>query len=110
MNSDLFELRFSRTLWEGVYRAWVLDTEGMQIASLRVITCLPIDKNELPENAPDAGPVLLVTVDVAEIDPKEFLQWENTLALKILAQFSHQEPVPRECQFFYPSPLNTHWA
>lgn len=109
MDFDLFELHFSRTLWEGVYRAWVLDAEGMQVASLRVITCLPLDRSELPESAPEAAPVLLVTVDIAEIDPQEFMEWENSLALKILAKFSHQEPLPRECQFFYPSPMNAHW-
>lgn len=108
MNPDFFDLRFSRTLWEGVYRGYVLNEEGMQIASLRILPCLPLAPEELPPNAPDAGPVILVMVDLAEMDPKDFLSWENAIALKVLAQFSHQEPIPRECQFFYPSPIPSH--
>lgn len=106
---DQLELKFAKTLWQDVYRVWVLNAEGMQVASLRVIPCLPLESHELPENAPNVGPVLLVTVDIAEVAPTQILEWENALALKILAQFSHQEPVPRECQFFYPSPLEVHW-
>jgi hypothetical protein len=109
MNPDLFQLHFAKTLWEGVYRVWVLNEDGVQIASLRVIPCLPLDESQLPPDAPNAGPVLLVTVDMAELSPQEVIQWENSLALRILSQFSHQEPVPRECQFFYPSPVSSHW-
>ena len=108
MNPDFLELKFSRTLWQGVYRAKLMDPNGFEVASLRVVPCLPISAEELPPNDPEVGPDLLVTVDLAEIDPKEFLEWENSLALKILTQFSHQEPIPRECQFFYPSPLELH--
>ncbi len=108
MNPDFLTLHFSKTLWSGVYRAWVLDAEERQVASLRVLPCLPLSEDEMPPDAPNVGPVILVLVDIAEIDPSEFLNWEDGLSQQLLAKFSHQEPVPRECQFFYPSPMEIH--
>ena len=96
-------LSVTRTLYEHTYRC-ALSANDETIGFLRVLPGLPLDRSQLPEDAPDAPPFLLVIVDDADITEENLLEFEENVSNHLLERFATESFQPRYCQFFYPSP------
>ena len=59
-NISLYNLRLARTLYNNFYRARLKDENGQDAGQLLIVPGLPLDRSQLPENAPEAKPYLLV--------------------------------------------------
>jgi hypothetical protein len=103
-NETGWRLELARTLWFNIYRAQVIDAAGEYIASLRLIPAIPIDREELPADAPEVEPYVLVVVEDAVISEHELVAFEKKLADEIVARMAQHDFRPAFCQFAYPSP------
>lgn len=97
-------LKLMRTLWLNTYRAAVTDETKSQIASLRIVPHIPLDREELPPDAPDAIPFITILVEQANISPEEFIFFESKVAEQVVKKMSTEDFKPEFCRFFYPSP------
>ena len=69
MNSaPVYKLRLARTLYNNFFRARLQDANGEDAGQLLIVPGLPLDRSQLPENAPEADPYLLVIVEDANIN------------------------------------------
>ena len=59
-NVPVYKLRLARTLYNNFYRARLQDANGEDAGQLLIVPGLPLDRSQLPENAPIADPYLLV--------------------------------------------------
>jgi len=97
-------LKLARTLWINTYRALVSDAAGNHIATLRLIPTLPLDRSELPPDAPEAAPYLTVLVEDGHFDADGLVEFESHTAELVLAQMARLGFTPEYCLFAYPSP------
>lgn len=108
MFSDEIELtvKLSRTLWFNMFRGKVTDSNGTYLASVRIIPTVPLDKDEIPPDAPEAVPCLTVLVDDGIITTEDLIAFETKLAPILLEKFVRDDFQPELCQYFYPSPMS----
>lgn len=108
MNFEELDLtvKLSRTLWYNTYRAKVENTAGEYIASIRIIPTVPLDREEVPEDAPEAIPLLVVMVDDGVVTTDDLVSFEAKLAPLLLEKFKRDDFKPEFCQYFYPSPMS----
>jgi hypothetical protein len=108
MFSEDLELtvQLSRTLWFNTFRGKVTATDGNYIASVRIIPTVPLGRDEVPEDAPEAIPCLTVLVDDGIITTDDLVAFETKLAPILLAKFERSDFKPELCQYFYPSPMS----
>lgn len=97
-------LSVARTLYHNTYRCTIKDSNEEVIGLLRIIPGLPLDRSELPEDAPDVPPFLLVIVDDADITKENLLAFEENISVSLLERFATETTRPKYCQFYYPSP------
>ena len=98
------KISVSKTLYHNTYRCTIKDNNDETIALLRIIPGLPLDKNQIPEDAPDVPPFLLVIVDDADINKNNLIHFEENVSVNLLERFSTETTKPKYCQFYYPSP------
>lgn len=101
---SIISVKLMRTLWLNTYRAAVADETKAQLASLRIVPHIPLDREELPPDAPDAIPFITILVEQANISPEEFIYFENKVADQVIKKMRTDDFVPEFCRFFYPSP------
>lgn len=101
------KIALARTLWVNTYRGKVTDECGEYVATLRIIPGLPLDRCEVPEDAPEVQPYISVLVEDATITVEEMVPFETKVADTLLFQLRDQNFKPELCQFFYPSPPTT---
>lgn len=99
-------VKLSRTLWFNIFRGKVTAEGGEYIASVRIIPTVPLDREELPPDAPEAVPCLTVLVDDGIITADDLVSFEAKLAPLLLAKFEREDFKPELCQYFYPSPMS----
>lgn len=99
-----WSIRLARMLWINMYRAQVLDAAGEYLATLRLIPAIPLDREEVPDDAPEVAPYLLVLVEDAVFSPEEMVEAESGLAEMLMAKMAQPDFNPAHCQFAYPSP------
>lgn len=99
-----YQLQMARTLWNNTYRGKVTNDSGDYVAAIRVILGIPLDRTEVPENAPDVTAYLTVLVEDATITADELLAFEANLSDVLLIQLRSDYFIPEHCHFFYPSP------
>ena len=99
-------VQLSRTLWFNTFRGKVTDADGTYIASVRIIPTVPLDRSEVPADAPEAIPCLTVLVDDGIITTDDLVAFEAKLAPILLAKFKREDYKPELCQYFYPSPMS----
>ncbi|VBB06848.1 Hypothetical protein LUCI_2085 [Lucifera butyrica] len=94
----------ARTLWFNTYRGKVTDELDNYLATLRIIPCLPLDRSEVPADAPEVIPYLLVLVEDAVMEAADLIPFESKLSEVLLPQMQREHFRPEFCHFVYPSP------
>lgn len=100
----ILSVKLARTLWYNTYRGRVSDEAANYIATLRLIPALPVDREELPPDAPEVAPYLLVVVEDGTFEAAELTEFEGKLSDVLLPLMSQTGFSPEYCQFAYPSP------
>lgn len=100
----LYDLRLARTLYNNFYRARLKDDNGQDAGQLLIIPGLPLDRSQLPENAPEAKPYLLVIVEDADINKNNVVEFEEGVSRAVLNKFTTETVAFDHCEFYYPSP------
>ena len=97
-------LKMAKTLWFNTYRGIFSDALGQYVAAVRIIPAIPLDRQEVPEDAPEARPYLTVLVEDATVPLDQLVEFE-TAATDVLLNTLAREPFkPEFVQFFYPNP------
>lgn len=99
-----YTLNVAKTLWFNIYRGVIKDAGGEYIATVRIIPGLPLDRQEVPDDAPEARPYLIVIVEDATIDLNELVHFESAVTDSLLQTLSRETFKPEFIQFFYPTP------
>ena len=101
---SVYKLRLARTLFNNFYRARLQDANGEDAGQLLIVPGLPLDRSQLPENAPMAAPYLLVIVEDANINKDNVVDFEEGVSRAVLAKFTTETTAFDHCEFYYPSP------
>lgn len=104
---ELYHIDFMRTLWENTYRGTVFDCTNNYVATIRMVLGVPIDRDQLPENAPTVAPLVIVLVEDTILTPKDVLDFESVMSKIIIKKASSDYFHPDRCLFFYPSPAES---
>ncbi len=62
-----WRIKLARTLWFNMYRAMVEDAVGGYVATLRLIPAIPLDRADVPADAPEVEPYVLVLVEAGVV-------------------------------------------
>ncbi len=98
------KLTLARTLWFNTYRAKVTNSADEPIATLRLVPALPLDRAEVPENAPVVKSYVLVLVEEAVVNDDQLVFFETAVSNLLHKELLQLEFTPAMCHFFYPSP------
>ena len=104
MESGGFTLKVAKTLWFNIYRGAIHGAAGEYVATIRIIPGLPLDRSEVPADAPEARPSLIVIVEDETIDLNELVHFESAVTDSLLQTLSRETFKPEFIQFFYPTP------
>jgi hypothetical protein len=96
--------KLTRTLWYNTYRGLVSDESGNYIATVRLIPTVPLDRDELPPDAPEVRPYLIVLVEDGAFEAADLTDFERKLSDSLLPQMAQVGFAPEYCLFAYPSP------
>ncbi len=102
--SEIYTLKVAKTLWFNIYRGVISDAAGEYVATVRIIPGLPLDRQEVPADAPEARPYLIVIVEDATIDLNSLVHFESSVTDTLLQTLSRETFQPEFIQFFYPTP------
>lgn len=105
-DSGAFTLKVAKTLWFNIYRGVIQDSAGEYVATVRIIPGLPLDREEVPADAPEARPYLIVIVEDATIDMDGLVRFESDVTDAVLQALSRETFRPEFVQFFYPTPAS----
>lgn len=97
-------LKIAKTLWLNTYRGALHDALGQYVATVRIIPAVPLDREEVPADAPEARPYLTVLVEDAAIPLDQLVEFETAATDVLLRLLSRETFRPEFIQFFYPSP------
>jgi hypothetical protein len=98
-----WRIKLARTLWFNTYRAMVEDAAGEYVATLRLIPAIPLDRADVPADAPEVEPYVLVLVEDAVFAEEELINFEAGVAELLLEKMAQPNFNPAFCQFAYPS-------
>lgn len=101
---SIIKVTLMRTLWLDTYRGGVVDETNCHLATLRIIPHIPLEREELPPDAPEAIPFISILVEQAKISPEEFIFFESKVSDQIMSKMQTDVFKPEFCHFFYPSP------
>ena len=77
LNQDPYHIDLMRTLWENTYRGTVFDYKEQYVATIRLILSIPLDRSEVPENAPKVNPSVIVLIEDTILSPLEVVEFEQ---------------------------------
>ena len=77
MSSGAYSLRLARTLYENVYHAMLYNENQQPIGDLEIIPNIPLDRSQVPEDAPEVPAYLLVIVKDADINKDNLIDFEE---------------------------------
>ena len=97
LNQDPYHIDLMRTLWENTYRGTVFDYKEQYVATIRLILSIPLDRSEVPENAPKVNPSVILS-------PLEVVEFEQIMSKIITKKVSSEYFQPDRIMYFYPSP------
>jgi len=103
MNSG-YSVKLARTLYDNVYRGRLLNENEQPIGDLQIVPVMTTPRSQLPEDAPEAQPYLLVIVRDADINKDNLIDFEDRTSLALLKRFATEEVSFQYCEFYYPSP------
>ena len=104
MSSGAYSLRLARTLYENVYHAMLYNENQQPIGDLEIIPNIPLDRSQVPEDAPEVPAYLLVIVKDADINKDNLIDFEERASYALLKRFSTEVISFQHCKFYYPSP------
>ncbi len=99
-----YKVKLTKTLYTNTYRCQLLTANEEIIGHLRVLPGIPLERSQVPENAPTVPFFLLVIVDDADINKDNLIDFEERASYALLKRFSTEGSSPQHCQFYYPSP------
>ena len=97
-------LKMAKTLWFNTYRGVFSDALGQYVATVRILPAIPLDRQEVPEDAPDARPYLTVLIEDATVPLDSLIEFETAATDTLLQALSRDAFAPEFIQFFYPTP------
>ena len=103
LNQDPYRIDLMRTLWENTYRGTVFDYKEQYVATIRLILSIPLDRSEVPENAPKVNPSVIVLIEDTILSPLEVVEFEQTMSKIITKKVSSEYFQPDRIMYFYPS-------
>ena len=62
MSSGAYQLRLVRTLYQNVYGCMLYNENQQPIGQLEIVPNIPLDRSQVPEDAPEVPAYLLVIV------------------------------------------------
>lgn len=104
LNQDPYHIDLMRTLWENTYRGTVFDYKEQYVATIRLILSIPLDRSEVPENAPKVNPSVIVLIEDTILSPLEVVEFEQIMSKTITKKVSSEYFHPDRIMYFYPSP------
>lgn len=104
LNQDPYHIDLMRTLWENTYRGTVFDYKEQYVATIRLILSIPLDRSEVPENAPKVNPSVIVLIEDTILSPLEVVEFEQIMSKIITKKVSSEYFQPDRIIYFYPSP------
>ena len=102
--SEGLTLKVAKTLWFNTYRGVFKDAAGQYVATIRIIPGIPLDRDEVPADAPEARPYLIVIVEDAAVPLTQLVSFESSVTDSLLQTLSRETFRPEFVQFFYPTP------
>ena len=99
-----YKVKLTKTLYANTYRCQLLNDNEEVLGHLRVLPGLPLERAQVPADAPILPFFLLVIVDDANIDKDNLIDFEERASYALLKRFSTETSSPQHCQFYYPSP------
>ena len=100
------QIKLARTLWYNTYRGKVTGTTGDYVASLRLIPSVPLEREEVPPDAPVVAPYVTVLVEDGAFASENLVEFERQVSDLLLAQMAQPGFAPEYCEFVYPSPAS----
>ena len=104
LNQDPYHIDLMRTLWENTYRGTVFDYKEQYVATIRLILSIPLDRSEVPENAPKVNPSVIVLIEDTILSPLEVVEFEQIMSKIITKKVSSEYFQPDRIMYFYTSP------
>ena len=90
LNQDPYHIDLMRTLWENTYRGTVFDYKEQYVATIRLILSIPLDRSEVPENAPKVNPSVIVLIEDTILSPLEVVEFEQIMSKIITKKVSSE--------------------
>lgn len=97
-------LKIAKTLWFNAYRGLFNNALGQYVATVRIIPAIPLDRSDIPADAPEARPYLTVLVEDAAVPLDQLIEFETAATDILLRTLSRETFKPEFIQFFYPNP------
>ena len=104
LNQDPYHIDLMRTLWENTYRGTVFDYKEQYVATIRLILSIPLDRSEVPENAPEVNPSVIVLIEDTILSPLEVVEFDQIMSKIITKKVSSEYLQPDRFIYFYSSP------
>lgn len=105
-NNDLYKVNLMRTLWENTYRGTIFDCMDHYVATVRLIFGIPLDRDQVPKDAPEVHPYITVLIEDTTLSPSDVIGFEEAVSKIIVKKAASQYFRPDRCMFFYPSPAD----
>lgn len=104
MANAAYQLRLMRTLYDNVYGAMLYNENQQPVGKLEIVPTIPMDRSQVPEDAPVVPAYLLVIVQDADINKDNLIDFEERASYVLLKRFSTEQINFQHCKFYYPSP------
>lgn len=104
MSNGAYQLRLMRTLYENVYGCMLYNENQQPIGKLEIVPSIPLDRSQVPKDAPVVPAYLLVIVQDADINKDNLIDFEERASYALLKRFSTEAISFQHCKFYYPSP------
>ena len=104
-NQDPYRIDLMRTLWENTYRGTIFDYRDQYTATVRLIFSIPLDREEVPENAPEVSPMIFVLVEDTILSPIQIVEFEEAMTPILAKKLANKTFQPDRIMYFYPSPV-----
>ena len=101
---DPYRIEMMRTLWENNFRGTIFDYRDSYVATVRLIFSIPLDREEVPENAPVVDPMIFVLVEDTVLKPIEVVAFEEAMTPILAKKLASNVFTPDRIVYFYPSP------
>ncbi len=101
---DPYRIEMMRTLWENNFRGTIFDYRDSYVATVRLIFSIPLDREEVPENAPVVDPMIFVLVEDTVMKPIEVVAFEEAMTPILAKKLASNVFTPDRIVYFYPSP------